>query len=238
MAKNYLQESTDCKNCEQRKDSVFCDLRDSELDVVNNSKSCLLFKKGEDIFVERGNPYGLYCISDGKVKLSKLGNTGKQQIVRLATESDVLGYRALLAEEHYDCTATALTETRVCFIPMKDFNCIMKNNSNLSKSMFKLLAGDVKSAVQLATKIAQKQVKERLAEVILNLKYAVGTEVDGATINLSLSREELANMVGTVTETVIRLLSDLKSDHVIDFVGKKIKIINQSELIRRANIYN
>lgn len=102
--------------------------------------------------------------------------------------------------------------------------------------IMKLLSDDLRKAEMSITHLAQKPVRERLAEALLFIKETYGFEEDNITINLKLSREELANLVGTATETVIRLLSEFKSDNMIALEGKKIKIIDLDELVQTANI--
>ncbi|POY37518.1 Crp/Fnr family transcriptional regulator [Solitalea longa] len=237
MSKKH-DDAFSCKNCEFRDNSVFCGLRDNELEVIDSHKGHITFNKGEEIFVEGDRPFGIYCIHKGKIKLSKHGESGKEQIVRFAKESDVLGYRALLGNEVYDCSAIALEATEVCFIPKKDFFQIFDNSPSLSLNLVKLLSSDLKRAENKLTDIAQKPVRERIAENLLVLKETFGEDEDSGCIKIILSREEIANLTGTATETAIRLLSELKTDRLIEFVGKKIKILNAKELLKRANIYN
>ncbi|WP_243392506.1 Crp/Fnr family transcriptional regulator [Solitalea longa] len=208
------------------------------MEVIDSHKGHITFNKGEEIFVEGDRPFGIYCIHKGKIKLSKHGESGKEQIVRFAKESDVLGYRALLGNEVYDCSAIALEATEVCFIPKKDFFQIFDNSPSLSLNLVKLLSSDLKRAENKLTDIAQKPVRERIAENLLVLKETFGEDEDSGCIKIILSREEIANLTGTATETAIRLLSELKTDRLIEFVGKKIKILNAKELLKRANIYN
>jgi CRP/FNR family transcriptional regulator len=104
--------------------------------------------------------------------------------------------------------------------------------------IMKLLSNDLGKAEHKITDLAQKPVRERMAEAILFLKETYGTENDGKTLNISLSREEIANVVGTATETAIRLLSEFKSDQIIELQAKKIKIINSEKLLKTANIHD
>lgn len=103
--------------------------------------------------------------------------------------------------------------------------------------MIRLLASDLRTAEDHLTELAQKPVRERLAKALLFLKEKYGFEEDKATINVSLSREEIADLVGTATETAIRLLSDFRNDNIIELVGKKIKISNLEKLIKTAHYY-
>lgn len=228
----------ECQYCQARFKSVFCDLSQEKLHALNTSKGCRTYTKGQVIFNEGAYPHGLFCINVGKVKLSKPGDTGKEQIVRLAKYGDLLGYRALLSGETYNCSAVALEDSSICFIPKDTFSELLAKNIHLASELMKLLSVDLKNAENKLLNLAQKPVRERLAEALLFLKETYNFESDGATLNVTLSREEISNIIGTATETVIRLLSEFKHDTIIEFVGKKIKILNLKELIHTANIFD
>lgn len=198
----------------------------------------MTFKKGQVIFSEGGHPIGLFCVNDGKVKIEHSGIDGKDQIVRMAKGGDVLGYRALLSSERYNASAVALDDTDVCFIPKEPFFNVLKNNPNLSLDIIKMLSTELRKAEDTITDLAQKPVRERMAEALLFLKETYGYEEDDKTINVVLSREDIANLVGTATETAIRLLSEFKKDDIVESAGKKISIIDLEKLIKTANIYN
>lgn len=232
------EEPPECQHCKVRFKSVFCDLDKEELSTLNANKGCNIFKKKQVVFHEGAWPHGLFCVNNGKIKISKTGSEGKEQIVRMAKEGDIIGYRALLCSEQYSCSATVLEDASVCFIPKDTFFNLADKNADLSKKIIKLLTHDLKEAEHKITDIAQKTVRERLAEALLFLKETYGFEKDNATLNVILSREEIANIVGTATESIIRLLAEFKQDELIDFVGKKIKILNQKTLVHTANLYD
>ncbi len=234
MSKKNLQ--PECQQCQARFKSVFCDLNEEEVSSINTSKGCNTYQKGQVIFYEGTFPHGLFCVNNGKIKIAKSGDEGKEQIVRLAKEGDILGYRALLSGEKYSCSATAIDDTSICFIPKQTFFSLIEKNANLSKEMLKLLSHDLKKAEHKITDLAQKPVRERLAEALLFIKETYGLEKDNATLNVVLTREEIANIVGTATETAIRLLSEFRQDKIIELNGKKITILNLPLLIKTANI--
>ena len=225
-----------CEHCAVRFKSVFCNLNATEVAAVNDNKNCVSFKKGEVIFQAGNKPLGIFCINHGKVKLTVTGEQGKDQIVRLAANGDVLGYRSLLSNDHYNATATALDDTDTCFIYKDMFFKLLDSNQNLSRSFLMLLSTELKDVQQRLTDLSQKPVRERIAESLLLIKEIYGVEADGQTLNVSLSREEIANLAGTATETTIRTLSDFNSIGIIELVKKKIKIINQKTLIAEANV--
>lgn len=207
----------------------------AELADFDDHKSCILFKKGQTIFHENGNPLGIYCINEGKVKVVRSGTEGREQIVRLIRNGDIFGYRALFSNTRYNASAIALEDSNVCFIPKDTFFNVLRSNSNLSIALMKMLSQELGKAEQNITDLAQKTVKERIAEALLFLKETYGVEEDGATLNVSLSREDIANLVGTATETVIRLLSVFRQEKTLDLIGKKIKILNMNKLFAEAN---
>ncbi len=228
----------ECENCEARYKSIFCDLKSEHLAVINEHKGCNIYKKGQTIFSEGFFPQGLFCINAGKIKISQASNNGREQIVRLTKEGDILSYRALLSGEKYSASAVALEDCNVCLIPKEIFFKVIESESSLSMQIMKLLSHDLGKAEHKMTDLAQKPVRERMAEALLFLKETYGTESDGKTLSITLSREEIANVVGTATETAIRLLSEFKADGVIELQAKKIKIINSEKLIKTANIHD
>jgi CRP-like cAMP-binding protein len=238
MAPKIKIETPSCESCAARLNNVFCTLSDDEAHDMSIDKSSSFYKKGQLVFFEGNRPSGLYCINRGKVKVYQIGTQGKEQIVRLAKEGDILGYRSLISGESYNASATAIEDSVLCYISRKTFFDLLQENSELSSRVMQLLSHDLRTAETRITALAQKPVRERLAETILTLKEFYGTENDGATINATLTREDIANIVGTATETAIRLLSEFKDEKLIDLVGKKIKILNRDKIVKAANVYD
>jgi CRP/FNR family transcriptional regulator, polysaccharide utilization system transcription regulator len=232
----HFHDPTTCQSCAQRFTSVFCKAKQEFISEINEQKICNIYKKGQTLFNEGSYPFGVYCINDGKVKLSHLGDDGKEQIIRLLRGGDVLGYRALLSGERYSASAIALEDTQVCFIPKELFISVLKSDTGLAFEMMKLLSDELHKAEVKLTHLAQKPIRERLAETLLFIKETYGFEADGVTLSVRLSREEIANLVGTATESTIRLLSEFKKDGMVELDGKKIKILRQKELIKTANL--
>jgi CRP-like cAMP-binding protein len=228
--------SVDCTNCNSRAKSIFCTLQKDDIEAINNNKGCSYYKRGQIIFNQNAIPHGIFVIYSGKVKIFQLSENGKEQIVRMATVGDVIGYRALLSSEYYTSTAEAITNSEICFIPKELFFDLMAKNFDVTSGLMKLLTKDLRLAENKITGLAQKSVKERMAEALLFMKETYGFEKDNKTINVVLTREEIANLVGTATETAIRLLSSLKTENLIDFDGKKIKLLSIPQLTYIANL--
>jgi CRP/FNR family transcriptional regulator len=226
----------ECAHCASRFHSVFCDLSHENVHRLNDSKHCNHFKKGQDIFLEGFASLGLYCINNGKVKVHRNGEMGKQPIVRLAKSGDIVGYRALITGEPYSATATALEDSSICFIPRDTFFGLINTDALLSMQVMKLLSHDLGHAETTINSLVQKSVRERMAEALLYLRETYGLQADGKTLNVQMSREDFANLVGTATETAIRLLSEFKQEGYIALEGKKVLLLQTEKIARVANI--
>lgn len=229
-------EEIHCDTCGSRHKSVFCSLSGSETVDVDSSKTCNTFSRGEVIFHEGNRINGIYCVSKGKIKLFQIGNEGKEQIIRFAKDGDIIGYRSLLSEEPLSASAAAIEDSSVCFIPKSQLLKLIANNPNFNFKMLKLLSHELGEAARIITELAQKPVRERLAETLLILKDTFDID-DNQVIQVKLSREEIANIVGTATESVIRLLSDFKKENLIEVEGRNIRIVNIPALTRVANVF-
>lgn len=225
-----------CMECNARAHSVFKKIGITEVEEIDSIKSCGHYKKGQFIFSERGNPMGLYCISSGKVKLVTTGENGKEQILRLLKDGDVVGYRSLISNDRYHCSAVALEDSTICFIPKQSFFNLLKSNAGVGFEIMQLLSENLKTAEQHIVSMAQKNVRERMAEALLFFKASYGVDPEDQSLNVAFSREEIADFVGTSTETAIRLLSEFNQDEIIQLQGKKISILNCDKLIRTANL--
>ena len=220
-----------CEDCEAKADSLMNFSFEDDLEVINCNKICNHFKKGQTIFYEGNTPPGLYCVNKGKIKLYRTGKDGKEQITGFGVPGDFLGYRAIIAEEGYANSATALEDTVVCLIRKEDFLTMLQKNSYISKQMMVSLCKELGIAMEKIQSLSQKSVRERLAETLFYLKDTFrGKEQDDNKIEIVLPREDIANIVGTTTETVIRTLSDFKNEKLIELDGKKIRIINENKL--------
>lgn len=231
-------ENPDCQHCMARFKSIFCHLSEKDVLEFNAKKDCGKYKKGELIFGEGRAANAIYCINGGKVKITQLGEEGKEQILHLVGEGDVIGYRSVLSGEAYTVSATALEESSICRIPKSMFQQMIESDNELAMQIIKILSDDLKFAERNVTEFAQKPVKERIAEALLFIKETYGFESDGITLNVNLTREEIANIVGTATETTIRVLSDFKKQNVLELKGRQIKIIDLAALLNIANVHD
>jgi len=222
-----------CDQCIVREFSSLKALNKDELLRMADCKTSYTIKKGEPIFEEGDSVNGIFCVKDGVCKLSKLSANGKDQIVKLVKPGELLGQRSLISDEPANLTAVALEDMEVCFIPKSEIMGFFNENNQFSMNVMKTICGDLKEADDHMVSMAQKSVKERLAETLLHLEDTFGKNEDG-TLHIQLSREELAGMIGTATESCIRLLSEMNKSGLIGLVGKKIAIIDRNKLKRMA----
>ncbi len=194
----------------------------------------MAYKRGEIIYHEGSRINGFYCVHGGIIKVYKTGIDGKEQIIRFAKRGDIIGYRSVLSNELACTTAKIIEDAVLCYISSDILFSLVKNNGNFSMEIMKLTCKELGEANTYITDIAQKTVRERLAEVLIHLKDTFGLD-DDQVLQISLTREELANIVGTATESVIRLLSEFKNDGLIELNGRKIRILNSRSLTKIGN---
>ncbi len=223
------------EECELSGFQLFKKLTEQEFTQLNYDKTCSLYKKGSIIYREGSRLTGFYCVTKGIVKVFKTGIDGKEQIIRFAKKGEIIAYRSLLSEELACTTAKVIEEAVLCHIPYQTLQFLIQSNWQFSHHMLQIVCKELREANDYITDIAQKTVRERLAEVLLLLKDSF--ELDNSnTLQISLTREELANIVGTATESVIRLLSEFKQDKLIELQGRKIKLLDIKALTRVANL--
>jgi CRP-like cAMP-binding protein len=226
-----------CDKCALETGSLFKYLTREEVDMINFEKEFRQFRRGDILYKEGGRISGFYCIHTGIIKVFKTGLDGKEQIIRFAKPGDIIAYRSVLSNEVACTSAKVIEDCQVCFIPSEILISLIKSNSSYALEILKLACHELGEANSFITDIAQKTVRERLAEILLLLLNDFGLDEQNY-LQISLTREELANIVGTATESVIRLLSEFKTDRLIELNGRKIKIMNKKGLEKISNVFN
>lgn len=226
-----------CEDCPSLGESIFCSLKHEVLKGISKNKGGNQYKKGEVIFSEGFKPFGIYCISKGKVKIYKLGSDGKDQIVRVANVGDIIGYRSLVSDEPYSASAEALEETRTCFISRDKFFELVEDENEFALEVMRILSKDLRVAESQSMNIAQKTVKERLANALLSKKGILEEKEGKELMSFTISRKDLADLIGCAPETIIRMLSQLKKEGVIALNKREVEIIDQNRLYKIAHKY-
>ncbi|WP_374541223.1 Crp/Fnr family transcriptional regulator [Flavobacterium sp.] len=221
--------SVKCEQCIVRELSSLKALNKEELLRMAECKSSYEVKKGDPLFEEGEMLNGIYCVKDGVAKMSKLSANGKDQIVKLVKKGELLGQRSLISEEAANLSAVAIEDMQVCFIPKNEVLKFFNENNQFSLNMMKSVCSDLREADDHMVDMAQKTVKQRLAHTLLQLEKDFGNNEDGS-LKIQLSREEIAGMIGTATESCIRLLSEFNKEGLIELSGKKIILVNKNML--------
>ncbi|WP_246538937.1 Crp/Fnr family transcriptional regulator [Litoribacter ruber] len=227
-----------CEICLSRKLSMFANLTEEELKKITAAKNMISHKKGQTLFYEGTKPLGIFCVRSGVVKTVKAASNGKEQLIHLAKEGDFLGYTSLLSDDVYSSTSTIVKDAKVCFIPKEAFLEVLRNDVQFHYRVTENICRDLGNMEERLTDANQKSIRERLAFALLKLVHTFGVEDDrGEKIDIVLSREEIASLVGTATETIIRLLSEFKKDKLIALQGKYIHVLDKKSLSKVADFY-
>ena len=226
---DYDHHQPRCENCIIRQMNSFKALRKEELKRMSDRKETRNIKKGENIFQEGDRLNGVFCVRKGVSKLSKLSDNGRDQIVKLATKGEVLGQRSVITQEQANLSAMALEDMEVCFIPKETITDPLSENVLFTNAILKQMASDLKFADDVIVNMAQKSVRQRLAETLLYIEDNFGVTEEGS-LKLQLTRADIADIVGTATELLIRTLTKFKKEDLVATQGKNIQLTDRKKL--------
>ena len=208
----------------------------SKLHLFESAGEVQHYGEGQVLYNEGVMPRGVYLIKSGKVKIFKHGSEGKEQIIKLLTRGDFIGYHSLLGEMKHALSAKVLEEVQLCFVAKEDFLQLFYSDADISSHFVRLLCDDLRLAEERLISTAYMPVRGRLARLLLNLidVYKRDGDVQG---RIFLSRGDLAKLAGTAKETTIRLLSEFKSEHLISIDGPAIIVKDIQGLERITQLY-
>lgn len=219
-----------------KSESVFKDLPVDDFELLMKNKTEQFYRKGETIFREGSYPTGIFYITEGKVKKYKLDKDNKEQIIYVANIGELLGYHAVLSEERFPDSAAALEDSRIAFIPKEDFLTTLNQSQILSRRLLKTLSHEFDVLANSISLFAQKSVRERLAVqlIVLREKYKVNFQ-PGMPVEINMGRDDLASLVGTARENVVRVLTEFKELGILETKGRKIIVHDVNKLIVISN---
>lgn len=219
-----------------KRKSVLADLPTADLEMLTRNKLEQVYNKGEIIFREGAYPTGIFYVTEGKAKKFKVDKDGKEHIIYVANTGELLGYHAILEEDRYPDSAAALEQSTIAFIPKEDFQATLQQSEVLSRRLLKTLSHEFTVLANSLTLFAQKSVRERLALqlIVLREKYKVNYQ-PGMPVEINMSRDDLASLVGTARENVVRILSEFKEAAILETKGRKIIVQDVNKLIEIAN---
>ncbi|MBU0764163.1 MAG: Crp/Fnr family transcriptional regulator [Bacteroidetes bacterium] len=202
---------------------------------LSNRKNCVSYSKGETIYKEGCWPTGIYCLCKGLVKIFKTGINGKEQILRFIIPGDIFGLKTFISDQPYSSSsASILEDSHVCFINKCDILSIIKKYPDIYEDIIVQFCKLLEEVETNLLSLAQKCGKKRLAEALLSIHNAYNNNC--TSCDILISREDLANIVGTSCETIIRLLSKFKEEKLIKIKGRRITLIDIDGLVQKAEI--
>ena len=199
------------------------------LESLTEDRSTNKYKKKQTVYSEGNHPNGLYYVVSGKVKTYKTNDNGKELVTDLFSAGDFLGYIALLQESVYRDTAEAMEETELAVIPKEDFKQLIHFNATIAQKFIRILAGNVSDKENQLLGLAYNSLRKKVADALLMLQKKYSNNKDAA-FEIDISRENMATIAGTATESLIRTLSDFRTEKLIDIKAGMITIINQKKL--------
>lgn len=202
----------------------------AELKKVISERKTRHFKKNQVIYYDGDKGNGLYLVISGKVKTIKLAQDGRELMTGMYGNDDYLGIHALLSNEPFSDTATALEDTVLCLIPKEQLDELLNQYPGVAREFIKLLSNDIRDKEEQLLQLAYHSVRKRMADAIVRL-----SKQQSGSNEIKISREDLAAMAGMATETVSRTLSDFKDENLIEKKGSYIHILNLERLEKMKN---
>jgi len=211
--------------------TLFSDLTDEQLEVFKEAVKTSLHKKRDVIFVEGDPCPGFYVVKSGRVKLLKTSRDGKEQIIKILQPGELLGMETFYDGKRYGNTAMAMDDCEICFIEKRTFFDIIGRHPTIAKKIIIALSKELDNAYSKIGTMGLLNAKEKMAHLLYTLAKDYGSNENGRIkLNLSLSRLEIAELLGITQETAIRLLKSFKDDGIIEIKRKEIIIKSPAKL--------
>lgn len=204
------------------------------LKELSTGRNINKYKRKQLIFLEGNRPTSLYYVQKGKVKTYKTNENGKELVVGLYNEGDFLGFTALLEDCNYKETAAAMEENELAIIPREDFEELINSNQEVSRKFIQLLAKDISEKETQLLGMAYNSLRKKVAEALITLYKKYNTNHQENFL-IDVTRDNLATIAGTATESLIRTLSDFKNEKLIDINESVITILNEKKLENLLN---
>ncbi len=200
------------------------------LKAMVENRSTNHYKKKQLIYKEGNHPTQLYFVLSGKIKTFKSNDDGKELVTDLYSAGDFLGHIALLQDSIYRETAEAIDDCEIAIIPKKEFEDLLHNSREVAQKFINLLAKNIADKEHHLISLAYNSLRKKVADALVVLRNKYHEDGSKSNFSIDISRENLANIAGTATESLIRTLSDFKSEKLIDIKDGYITIINDKKL--------
>ncbi len=226
-----------CSTCVFRNLSLCSELVESDLTILNQNKTILHFAKNEFIFKQGVRPSGLYILAGGKVKNSRMSENGFEQIVSLNKPVDFLGFYDFSAHQNHTYSAIALEECRICYVPTKDFQDILKHNNAFAVRILTQISQEFSQHIQRMTNLAGKHMRGRMADTLLYIYDLFDVAKTHNTLTIDLKRRDLAGMAIMNTSNAVRTLSEFSKAEWITLEKHQI-VFNNLPALQRISMTN
>jgi CheY-like chemotaxis protein/CRP-like cAMP-binding protein len=208
--------------------------KEDALEKLTDSKIINHYKKKQRVYAEGNHPHSLYYLNSGKIRTFKINELGKELTISLYNAGDFFGYNALLENSVYKENAETLEESEISIIGRDDFEILINDNKKVAHKFIKLLAHNVSEKEEQLINLAYNSLRKRVADSIITLSKKYNEEGKSDFI-IRISREDLAHIAGTTTESMIRTLSDFKSEKLIEAEAGYVKVLNEKKLLEMLN---
>ena len=223
-----------CMVCPVKPISIFDEVDNEEIEVINVTKRVITFKKKQTIFQANAMPAGVHIIHLGKVKFTRVNSLGVEQIIGFGKRGDIFGYDALLSEKDYHYSASALEDSIICFIPKEKIIELIKRDGGFALKLFKKGFAEFGDITANYSDMVHKPLRQKMAMALLLIKESFGTTENGL-LEVILSRQEIANLAHTTTASCIRTLSEFNKEGLITISGKQI-LLNDLEQLKWESV--
>ncbi len=234
LKKNELLKTEFASNAEGVNDFLNQARTSGKIDLTKGDRELENFKKKQMVYTHGHRPSYLFFIVKGKVKSFRMNEDGKELITAIYKDGDFMGYTALLEETPYEDNAQALEDSEVMMIPKSDFYALLNSDAQVSKRFIKLLSHNLVEREEQLLNLAYNSLRKRVANGLLHV-YDKYKKNPGDKPKLEIPREDLAQVVGTATESLIRTLSDFKNEKLIEVSDGKILVIDENKLKNLLN---
>ena len=222
---------TNCNSCPAFSKSIFNSIDNKTVNLLAEKKVVTHYKKGETIFHQGTPSFGVYCIGTGKVKLSKVNAAGGETIYLIAPSGKLTGYQDHIHKSEYLTTATVLENTSACFVSNDLLTNLISTQSSVAINLLQQTVASMETSLSYGHASTHMSAKNRVASLVLNLGKNFGIEMEGKIkIDIRLTRHEMASMVGTASETMIRSLTELKQMGILEQEGNYLMITDMNKL--------
>jgi CRP-like cAMP-binding protein len=225
----------DCRNCPVWKKSLFKDFSSDLIQWVTERKKTVTLNKKEILFSQGQDVDGIFCHLSGLAKVVQKDADGNIRFSRLVLPGDTSGHRSLFIETQYKGTADVLSDTlQACYIPKADILYLLSNNASFAKNLVIKISSELIRSEEEQISVKEKTVRGRLAQLLWELCDAHSDQINDRQflIKSEITKVDIASFLAVANETIIRLMSEMKSEDLIGYEGKKI-VVNDLEKLKK-----